>query len=98
MQGTHNNQIISDQPSKTIKHERCKELIKVFNDLEDKYNNLNIGKVLKVIPEVYEDGYLTGHTDNYIKVKFKGCKELIGNTVNVKLMEYNNKIMIGKLV
>ena len=85
------------QLSKQEKHIRCKKLIEVFDELEDEYYKSNIGKTLEVIPEVYEDGYLIGHTDNYIKVKFKGCKELIGKKVEILLEKYQNNIVNGKL-
>ena len=86
------------QITKGEKHDRCKKLIEVFSDLEDRYYELNIGKVLQVIPETYEDGYLTGHTDNYLKVKFSGCKALIGNIVNVKITGVKEKIAEGIIV
>lgn len=85
------------QISKVEKHDRCKRLIDVFSKLEDNYYELNVGKSLIVIPEVYKDEYLTGHTDNYIKVKFKGCNELIGKTVEVKIESVNDKIASGIL-
>ena len=58
----------------------------------------HIGKEIIVIPETYLDGYLTGHTDNYLKVKFQGCEELIGKTIKVSIEEYKDKILIGKVL
>ena len=88
---------MDNQITKKEKHNRCKRLIKVFDELEDDYYKSNIGKILSVIPEVYEDGYLTGHTDNYIKVKFKGCEELIGKTLNIKIGSIDNKIALATI-
>lgn len=88
---------MDNQITKEEKHNRCKRLIKVFDELEDNYYKSNIGRVLSVIPEVYEDGYLTGHTDNYIKVKFKGCEELIGKTINVKTISIDKKIVLSTI-
>lgn len=88
---------MSGQLTKQEKHERCKKLISVFDKLEDKYYESNIGKTLSVIPETYEDGYLTGHTDNYLKVKFKGCEKLIGEKINVKLENYKDKLLLGNI-
>lgn len=89
---------MSGQLTKQEKHERCKKLIKVFDELEEKYYKMHVGKVVIVIPETYQDGYLIGHTDNYLKVKFKGCEELLGKDVNVLLEKYEDKIMIGRIM
>lgn len=89
---------MSGQLTKQEKHERCKKLIKVFDELEEKYYKMYVGKDVIVIPETYQDGYLIGHTDNYLKVKFKGCEELLGKDVNVLLEKYEDKIMIGRIM
>ena len=89
---------MSGQLTKQEKHERCKKLIKVFDELEEKYYKMHVGKDVIVIPETYQDGYLIGHTDNYLKVKFKGCEELLGKDVNVLLEKYEDKIMIGRIM
>ncbi len=84
--------------TKEEKHNRCKRLITLLEDQEEKYYKNHVSKKVVVIPEVYSDGYLTGHTDNYLKVKFKGCKELIGKAIKVYIEEYKDKILIGKIL
>ncbi len=86
------------QLTKEEKHKRCKRLIALLDDQEEKYYKKHVGKEVVVIPEVYSDGYLTGHTDNYLKVKFEGCKELIGKTIKVYIEEYKDKVLIGKVL
>ncbi len=86
------------QLSNDEKHLRCKKLIKIFDELEDNYYENHINKTVYVIPETYNDGYLTGHTDNYLKILFNGCKELIGKEVKVKLTKYEDKILKGTLI
>lgn len=85
------------QLTKEEKHIRCKALISVFDSLEENYYKKHIGSTLIVIPENYEDGILTGHTDNYLKVKFSGCEELLGKEVEVKIDKYENKILLGSI-
>lgn len=80
-----------------IKHNRSRKLIEVFDKLEEEYYIKHIKKILTVIPEEYLDGYLIGHTENYLKVKFEGCTNLIGKEVNVKIIEYDNKLLLGKI-
>ena len=85
------------QLTKKQKHERSKKLIEVFDSLEEHYYKTNIGQILSVIPETYLNGYLIGHTDNYIKVKFKGCENLIGKTVSVKIISIDRKLAYGNI-
>lgn len=85
------------QLTKEEKHIRCKALISVFDSLEESYYKKHIGSTLIVIPENYEDGILTGHTDNYLKVKFSRCEELLGKEVEVKIDKYENKILLGSI-
>lgn len=86
------------QLTKEEKHKRSKQLIEVFNSLEDKYYKNHVNKTVMVIPEVLEEDYLIGHTDNYLKVKFKGCKNLLGKEVKVKILKYEDKILKGALI
>ena len=88
---------MNGQLSKKEKHERCKRLISIFDELEQKYYEKHLGNKVVVIPETYFDGYLTGHTDNYLKVKFKGCEELIGKDVIVTLNKLENKLLLGNI-
>lgn len=84
-----------NQIEKKDKHERCKYLINVFNELEHNYYNNYVGKEVMVIPESYDNGVLTGHSDNYLKISFNGCKELLGNLILVKINKYENNILFG---
>lgn len=69
----------------TIKKKRVKTLLEISKKLENKYIDQNIGKELTFIPEIYKDGYLFGHTGNYIMIKTKGKENLLHKEVNVKL-------------
>ena len=84
------NQVLNEE-----KKRRSRLLIEVFEKLQDDYYKKFINKKLEVIPEVYKDGMLTGHTSNYLKVSFKGCENLIGKLVEVKILSYDKKILIG---
>lgn len=88
---------MTGQITKEEKHIRCKELISVFDSLEESYYKKHIRSTLIVIPENYEDGFLTGHSDNYLKVRFSGCEELLGKEVKVKIDKYENKILLGSM-
>jgi len=73
------NQILGD-----IKKERVKKLLSLSKELEQNYMNKYLNKEMYFIPEVYKDGYLIGHTENYLLIKTKGPKSLIGQNVKIK--------------
>lgn len=72
------------------KKKRVKILMQKSKELEKDYMEKYIGKKVTFIPEVYRDGYLIGHTGNYLLVKYKGDEKQLHNdvTVTVEKMEY----------
>lgn len=60
--------------------------------------NKFIGKNVLLLSEVYKDGYLIGHTDNYLKVRVKGNCELLNKIVEVKILENNYPYLDGELI
>lgn len=56
------------------KKERVKKLIDISINLEIEYAQKFIGKKVTYIPEMYKDGYLIGHTGNYLLIKEQGSK------------------------
>ncbi|SFA70215.1 threonylcarbamoyladenosine tRNA methylthiotransferase MtaB [Lentibacillus halodurans] len=80
---------MQDQVDDDIKHERVNRMIELSNQLAKEYASHYEEEVLEVIPEdhVKEAGEhtLEGYTDNYLKVRFTGSKELIGKIVRVKI-------------
>ena len=86
------------QIKEEVKKQRVMELLKLSKELENKYMNKFIGKTLTFIPEVYKDGYLIGHTCNYLLIKLKGCEELLHKEVSVKLMENQYPYIISSAI
>lgn len=89
---------MTGQITKEEKHKRCKKLISVFDSLEESYYKKHIGCTLTIIAETYEDGFLTGHSDNYLKVRFKGSEDLLGEEIIVKINKYENKMLFGSMI
>lgn len=67
------------------KKRRSRILIDVSKELELKYMEKFINKELLFIPEVERDGYLIGHTGNYLLIKTSGDKKLLHQDVLVKV-------------
>lgn len=89
---------MTGQITKEEKHKRCKKLISVFDSLEESYYKKHIGCTLTIIAETYEDGFLTGHSDNYLKVRFNGSEDLLGKEIEVKINKYENKMLFGSMI
>lgn len=61
--------MMCDQINEDVKKARCRELIKLSKELEISYMEKFIGTSVTFIPEVFKDGYLIGHTGNYLLIK-----------------------------
>ena len=63
---------MDNQVDECIKKKRVRVLLDLSKELEIKYMNKFIDKKVTFIPEVIKDGYLIGHTGNYLLIKCKG--------------------------
>lgn len=88
---------MKDKVNGIIKKDRVKKLIKLSKKLELEYMKKHIGKNLLFIPEVYENGFLIGHTGNFLYVKTLGNEKLLHKEVSVKLIEIKYPYIIGKI-
>jgi len=78
---------IPNHLSEEIKKQRVKELIEISKQLEIEYMDKFIGKEVTFIPEIYKDGYIIGHTGNYLQIKYKGNIKDLNKTLKVKIMK-----------
>ena len=89
-------EILPNHLSEEVKKDRCRRLIRLSEDLEIKYFNKFVGSEVVVIPEVYKDGYLIGHTGNYLLVKVKGNKELLHEDLKCTIKKVEYPYVIGE--
>ena len=79
-----------DQVPEDVKHERFNRLVDLMNELSLKKNKALEGLVLPVLVEGVSknnEDTLTGRTEGFKTVNFKGPKEIIGTIVPVQIME-----------
>lgn len=88
---------LPNQISEEIKKDRCHRLIALSKDLEKEYMDLFVGKTMEFIPEVEKDGYLIGHTGNYLLIKVPGCRELLHKEVNVTIKKSDYPYSISEI-
>lgn len=76
---------MKDQVHGRIKKERVHRLLELSDVLKANYLNQQVGRMKTMIIEQEKDGYLLGHTSDYIAVKLKADPSLIGQLVHVKI-------------
>ena len=83
-------ELLPNHQSEQTKKERVKKLLEISKQLELKYMNKFIETEMTYIPEVYKDGYLIGHTGNYLLIKCKGEINDLNKTlkIQIKSIEY----------
>ena len=84
------------QVEENIKKQRAHILLALSKELEIKYMEKYIGKEVIFIPEIWENGFLIGHTENYLQVKSKGKEEEKNKDIKVKLSKINYPYIIGE--
>lgn len=67
------------------KKARVRKLLDVSKKLEIEYFSKFIGKDVKFLPEIYKNGYLIGHTGNYLLIRKKGTIEDLNKINKAKI-------------
>lgn len=87
-----------NQIPESVKKERVHRLMNLSEYLEMKYMNNFINKEVSVIAETYEDGYLIGHSSNYLKIKALGGEDELGKIINVIIKEIEYPYCLSKII
>lgn len=67
------------------KKSRVRKLLDVSKKLEIEYFSKFIGKDVEFLPEIYKNGYLIGHTGNYLLIRKKGTIEDLNKINKAKI-------------
>lgn len=86
---------MENQIDERVKKDRVKILMNLSKELEEKYMNKFLNKEVIFIPEVRKGDFLIGHTGNYLQVKFKTNKDLLGTDVKAKIDSIEYPYVIG---
>ena len=78
------------QVEEHIKKERAHVLLNLSKELEQEYMTRFIGQKIEFIPETYKDGYVFGHTGNYLLIKAQAEKECLNQIIvaEINSIEY----------
>jgi threonylcarbamoyladenosine tRNA methylthiotransferase MtaB len=89
--------LMDNQVLESVKKDRVHKLMSLSQELELSYMQRFIGKTLLFIPETYEDGYLIGHSSNYLKIKALGNEEDLGKIIEAEITSTNYPFCIAKI-
>ena len=78
------------------KKERVKIILKISENLEKEYFNKFINKEVEFLPEIYKEGYIIGHTGNYLLIKTNGRIDDLNEIKKVKIEKIEYPYCISK--
>jgi len=82
---------------KEVAKKRLYKLQALQKEILDKKSKEQIGKTMKVLFENYENGIVSGKSDNFWTIKAKGNENLVGKIVNVKITESHLGSLNGEI-
>ncbi|MDD2391489.1 MAG: tRNA (N(6)-L-threonylcarbamoyladenosine(37)-C(2))-methylthiotransferase MtaB [Bacilli bacterium] len=89
---------MNNQVDEKVKKERVKKLIEMSKNLETKYFNKFLNETVIFIPEVYTDGFLIGHTGNYLMIKATGLKSMLHKEVKCIINKISYPYCIAEII
>lgn len=92
-------EMYKDQIPEAVKHERFNRLVDLLNSISLKKNKEMEGSTVKVLVEgasKTNEDYLTGRTEGFKTINFKGNKGLIGSIVDVEVIRGKTFNLDGK--
>ena len=88
--------LMDGQVDESVKKERSRILVNVSKELEINYMNKFIDSEVEFIPETYKDGYIYGHTGNYLSIKMLGSKSDLKEPKTCKIKGLQYPYLIGE--
>ena len=85
-----------NQVDEKVKKDRARLLIKLSKKLEIEYMDKFMGKEVSFIPEVFDNGFVYGHTGNYLYVKTNGTSDDLKKNKIVEIIDIDYPYVIGK--
>ncbi len=89
---------LMEQVPQPIKKERVKKVLELSKKGYQEYCIKNLGNKLDVIFEIYKNGYIYGHTGNYIYVKAKSDISNLNKLLNIKLLKIENDAILSEIM
>ena len=90
-----------EQVPDKVKHERFERLLDILYPIQEKKNKAFIGRDVDVLVEDFskkDDTNVSGRTDEFKLINFKGNKNDIGKIIKVKVTEANSFSLVGERI
>ena len=90
-----------DQVPEEVKHERFNRLVDLINTISAEKNGEYAGRVERVLVEgasKTNSKTFSGRTDGFKLVNFEGTKDMVGNLVDVEIIEGKTFSLDGRIV
>lgn len=81
-----------------VKNSRMEEILALDKILQNEFYKSYLGAVEEIIIEDKHDGYLVGHSSNFLPIYLKFNKNLISKMVKVQIIEYKDGKLYGELI
>lgn len=88
--------LMENQVDEITKKERVKELLKLSKQLEIGYMEKFVGQEIEFIPEIEKNGYVIGHTGNYLLIKLKNDNYDLHKSMRVRICQVDYPYVIGQ--
>lgn len=91
------SELMEGKLSEEVKKDRSRRLVALSKELEMDYMKKFVNTITTFIPEVIKDGYLIGHTGNYLLVKARGNEENLHKKTSVELDVVDYPYLLGRV-
>ena len=91
----------TDQVPDKVKHDRFERLLDVLYPIQERKNKEFIGKDVDVLVEDISkknESKVSGRTDEFKLVNFKGDKNDVGNIIKVRIKDANSFSLVGEKI
>lgn len=87
-----------EQVSQEEKKKRSRIVLELSNKGKLNYIQNNLNTIQDCIFEIYENGYIYGHTGNYIYVKAKADSSLLNKLIKIKLLKLEEDAVYSEII
>lgn len=86
-----------DQVPEDVKQSRSAELIRIAAEVSEEINRNMVGKTLEVLAESCHDGYWTGLSSEYARVRFKSSENEENRIKSILITGYDSDSLTGEI-
>ncbi len=90
--------VMKNQIPHQIKKQRAEYLERIQRETKTEILEAQTGKEFKVLVETKKNGFLYGHSENFIEISAKSDRDICGEFAKIKAERANNGILCGTII